>query len=164
MKYRVTSEVTLPFRVIAIVNEKGRNRVEYDVKIKPKFKEQLVANDVVVKIPVPENATAKQKHIKVRSGKAKYYPTHNAIVWKFRRFLGSAKNGYRLQAEVQRLHSVKETPWVRPPITLQFTVPMFTSSGFHVRFLKVIENTGSKPYPYRKLQISLRSHGNFTNT
>jgi len=107
-----------------------------------------VANDVVVKIPVPENATAKQKHIKVRSGKAKYYPTHNAIVWKFRRFLGSAKNGYnavhhithiycplygnsiryRLQAEVQRLHSVKETPWVRPPITLQFTVSPHAAS------------------------------------
>lgn len=29
--------------------------------------------------------------------------------------------------------------WVRAPIAMQFNVPMFTASGLHVRFLKVVE-------------------------
>uniref|UniRef100_A0A7S2X6Y1 MHD domain-containing protein n=1 Tax=Lotharella oceanica TaxID=641309 RepID=A0A7S2X6Y1_9EUKA len=138
MKYRVTSNISLPFKLIAIVNERGRNRVEYDIEIKPNFSEKLFATNVVVKIPTPENATAKQKHMKVKAGRAKYYPTHNAIVWKFKRFPGTV-DGYRLQAEVNRLHSLEDKPWVRPPIILEFQVPMYCSSGLHVRFLQVLE-------------------------
>mmetsp|Transcript_28396 Transcript_28396/g.49980 ORF Transcript_28396/g.49980 Transcript_28396/m.49980 type:complete len:432 (+) Transcript_28396:154-1449(+) len=137
MKYRVTSNISLPFKIIAIVNERGRNRVEYNIEIKPNFSEKLFATNVVVKIPTPLNATAKQKHMKYKAGRAKYYPTHHAIVWKFKRFPGTV-DGYRLCAEVQRLHSVEEKPWVRPPIIVEFQVPMYCSSGLHVRFLQVL--------------------------
>lgn len=68
-----------------------------------------------------------------------YYPQHSAIIWKFRRFPGSVKQGYSLRAEIRRLHSVSNDGWVRPPITMQFKVPMFMSSGLHVRFLRVVE-------------------------
>ena len=54
-----------------VVTERGRNRVEYDIKVKPNFSSQLIANDVVIKIPVPENSAAKAKHIKARYGKTK---------------------------------------------------------------------------------------------
>ncbi|KAJ2391814.1 clathrin associated protein complex medium subunit [Coemansia sp. RSA 2559] len=33
----------------------------------------------------------------------------------------------------------KPVPWVRPPISLDFQVLMFTASGLLVRFLKVFE-------------------------
>ncbi|GAB5370243.1 hypothetical protein AAMO2058_001475600 [Amorphochlora amoebiformis] len=140
MKYRVTSNISLPFKVIAIVNERGRNRVEYDIKIKPNFSEKLFATKVIVKIPVPPNATAKQKHIKVKSGRVKYSPTTNEIHWMFKKFPGTVTGGYQLQAEVCRLHSVQDKPWVRPPIILGFHVPMYCSSGLHVRFLQVLES------------------------
>jgi hypothetical protein len=32
--------------------------------------------------------------------------------------------------------------WARPPISMEFQVPMFTSSGLKVRFLKVWEKSG----------------------
>jgi AP-2 complex subunit mu-1 len=32
--------------------------------------------------------------------------------------------------------------WVQPPITLDFSVPMFTASGLRIRFLKVWERMG----------------------
>eukprot|EP00468_Gymnochlora_sp_CCMP2014_P013931 CAMPEP_0167770562 /NCGR_PEP_ID=MMETSP0110_2-20121227/18002_1 /TAXON_ID=629695 /ORGANISM="Gymnochlora sp., Strain CCMP2014" /LENGTH=288 /DNA_ID=CAMNT_0007659781 /DNA_START=442 /DNA_END=1305 /DNA_ORIENTATION=+ len=140
MKYRITSHINLPFRVIPVVTEYGTNRVEYDIKITPSFGKQLIATNVIVKIPVPENATSDNRQIRVTSGKAKYYPVHSAIVWKFKKFMGSSDSGQRLKGEVSRIRSVAEKKWVRPPITLEFQVPMFTSSGLHVRFLKVIEN------------------------
>lgn len=35
--------------------------------------------------------------------------------------------------------TVEKKPWSRPPISLNFQIPMFTASGIHVRFLKVNE-------------------------
>jgi AP-2 complex subunit mu-1 len=32
---------------------------------------------------------------------------------------------------------VNDKAWGRPPITMDFQVPMFAASGLHVRFLKV---------------------------
>ena len=34
MKYRITENVNLPFRVIPVVHEHGRSRVEYEIKLK----------------------------------------------------------------------------------------------------------------------------------
>ena len=35
--------------------------------------------------------------------------------------------------------------WSRPPISMEFQVPMYTASGLHVRFLKIIEKEVSLP-------------------
>ena len=35
--------------------------------------------------------------------------------------------------------------WERPPITMEFQVPMFTGSGLRVRYLKIQEKSGYKP-------------------
>lgn len=37
MKYRITENVNLPFRVIPVVHEHGRSRVEYEIKLKGKL-------------------------------------------------------------------------------------------------------------------------------
>ena len=44
-----------------------------------------------------------------------------------------------LKAEITMTASIKEKAWSRPPMTLDFQVPMYTASGLHVRFLKVFE-------------------------
>jgi len=137
MKYRITQNVNLPFRVIPIVNEYGKSRVEYEIKIKGNFSSKLFATGVIIKIPTPKNA-AKCK-INQGIGKAKYNPEQNAILWKIKKFPGDAS--FVLSAEVKMLASVEEKTWSRPPITMEFQVPMFTSSGLHVRFLKVFERS-----------------------
>ena len=42
-------------------------------------------------------------------------------------------------AEAQRTATTLQKPWSRPPISVDFQVLMFTSSGLLVRFLKVFE-------------------------
>jgi len=137
MKYRITQNVNLPFHVIPVVQEHGHSRVEYEIKIKGKFSAKLFATGVVVKIPTPKN-TAKCK-ISQGLGKAKYNAEQNAILWKMKKFPGDAS--YSLKAEVKMMTSVEEKAWSRPPITMEFQVPMFTASGLHVRFLKVFERS-----------------------
>jgi len=143
MKYRITQNVNLPFRVIPVVSEHGRSRVEYEIKVKGNFSAKLFATNVILKIPCPKN-TAKCT-IQTNLGKAKYNPGHNAIIWKMKKFAGMASA--TLKGEVKVVAGIEEKQWSRPPITMEFQVPMFTSSGLHVRFLKVFEREN---YPTTK--------------
>ncbi|KAF9689684.1 hypothetical protein SADUNF_Sadunf01G0117900 [Salix dunnii] len=48
-----------------------------------------------------------------------------------------------MSAEVELISKMTEKKtWMRPPIQIEFQVPMFTASGLRVRFLKVWEKSG----------------------
>jgi AP-2 complex subunit mu-1 len=54
--------------------------VDYKILVKSNFSAKLFANNVVVRIPVPTNASG--VNTRVGAGKAKYVPAENMIVWK----------------------------------------------------------------------------------
>ena len=138
MKYRTTENITIPFRVLPIVKEHSRTRVEIKVTVKSNFKkENIFGTGVKVKIPVPKNtATCK---IYTQMGKAKYTPEVDAIIWKVRRFPADTEYTLGAEVELSSTVSLQKKAWSRPPISMEFQVPMFTSSDLQVRFLKVIE-------------------------
>ena len=135
MRYRATENVNLPFKVHAIVNEVGRSKVEYSIVVKANYGSKLFATNVVVRIPTPLN-TAKVSE-RTSQGRAKYEPEHNNIVWKIARFTGQSE--YVLQAEATLTSMTNQKAWSRPPLSLSFSLLMFTSSGLLVRYLKVFE-------------------------
>ncbi|KAK2737472.1 ap-2 complex subunit mu-1 [Colletotrichum kahawae] len=135
MRYRATENVNLPFKVHAIVNEVGRTKVEYSIGIKANFGSKLFATNVVVRIPTPLN-TAKITE-RCTQGKAKYEPSENNIVWKIGRFTGQSE--FVLSAEAMLTSTTNQRAWSRPPLSLNFSLLMFTSSGLLVRYLKVFE-------------------------
>jgi len=139
MRYRVTDNINLPFKIIPAIREaQGQTRVSINLKVLANFDEKLFATHVVIKVPVPKN-TAKTK-IKTSFGRAKYEPENHAIVWRVKRFPG--KSVCLLGAEVDLMPTVRNKTWNRPPITAEFQVPMFTGSGVHVRFLRVYDKSG----------------------
>jgi AP-2 complex subunit mu-1 len=139
MRYRVTDNINLPFRIIpAVQEEHGGKRVSINLKVIANFSDQLFATHVVIKIPVPKN-TAKAK-IKALFGRAKYEPEQQAIMWRVKRFPGKAE--CHINAEVELMPTVRPKAWSRPPINVEFQVPMFTASGVHVRFLRVYDKSG----------------------
>lgn len=143
MKYRITQNINLPFTVTAIVSEHGRTRVEYEITVKGKFDQTgssvpLSATNVILHIPTPSN-TAKAQ-CEVSGGDAKYIPGNSGIEWKIRKFKGN--KSFILKAQVKLVASVQEKAWSRPPITMEFQVPMFAASGMHIRSMKVIEKSG----------------------
>ncbi|KAJ1964923.1 clathrin associated protein complex medium subunit [Dipsacomyces acuminosporus] len=138
MRYRTTENVNLPFKVLPVVREIGRSRIEYEILIKSNFSQKLSATNMVVNIPTPPNAT--KCRIKVLGvGKAKYHPEENSIAWKINRFQGLQETS--LTAVVDLAPMSKQQTWSRPPINLDFQVLMFTASGLLVRFLKVFEKS-----------------------
>ena len=67
MKYRITQNVQLPFRVIPVVTEHGNNRVDYEIKVKAVNLSKIIkATNVVLRIPTPTNvASFTTKHNQV---------------------------------------------------------------------------------------------------
>lgn len=140
MRYRIVDSVNLPFRVIPVIEERGKTRVAYNLKVVANYSPKLYANNVVFKIPCPSN-TARAK-LYVNGGKAKYEPGQKAIVWRIRRFTGAIE--LNLTGEAELMSTTQEKTWSKPPIQVEFHIPMFTSSGLSVRYLKVIERSGYK--------------------
>lgn len=169
MKYRITDNVNLPFRVIPIIEEQGKTRVVMNVKAIANFSSQLFATNVAIKIPAPPNTA--RCNITVGMGRAKYEPELNAIVWRIRRFPGGGE--VQLVGDVELIMTTKGKVWSKPPISVDFQVrrthagwtstpaaraspaallppppatppfqvPMFTASGLHVRSLKIYERS-----------------------
>jgi AP-2 complex subunit mu-1 len=63
------------------------------------------------------------------------------VVAQIRRFPGQMELGLTAQMELVSTTKEKKT-WSRPPVNVEFQVPMFTASGLRVRFLKVWEKAG----------------------
>lgn len=138
MRYRATDDVNIPFKVHAIVTEVGRSKVSYNIAIRSVYSSKLFATAVSLRIPTPLN-TASVDSIRTSSGKAKYEPEHNAVVWKIQRFTGGSE--YTLSGEAVLTAMTNQKAWSRPPINLSFNLLMFTSSGLLVRYLKVFEKS-----------------------
>ncbi|CAI4231038.1 unnamed protein product [Auanema sp. JU1783] len=135
MRYRTTKDIQLPFRVIPLVREVSRNKIEVKVVVKSNFKPSLLAQKIEVRIPTPPNTSGVQ--LICLKGKAKYKAGENAIVWKIKRMGGMKES--QISAEIDLLATGAERKkWNRPPVSMNFEVP-FAPSGLKVRYLKVFE-------------------------
>ena len=142
MTYRITENINLPFKVMPVVQEYGKQRIEYSVKVKSIFDRSNFATNVIIKIPVPKN-TATCKVYAHGIGKAKYEPEKGCLMWRIKKFNGDSE--YVITAEVLLTPTKSDKQWIKPPIGLDFQVPMFTASGLRVRFLRVHEKNNYKP-------------------
>jgi AP-2 complex subunit mu-1 len=153
MRYRIANNVTLPFRVIPIVDQ-SKLKVSYNVRVLCNFAPKVTANNVVLKIPVPTN-TFKATCV-CSFGNAKYEPAENAIIWRIR--LASGEQEFYFNGVADLSPGTKVKPWSRPPILLQFRVNIFTASGLYVNFLKVVEASGYKPAKFVRYQTKAGSY------
>lgn len=136
VRYRVSDNITLPFKLMPVVKEHGRTRLAVNVNLRSLYGPTTVANEVRVRIPVPK-LTARA-NVNVSAGKAKYVPEERCLRWKIKRLAGHEE--LHLDAEIILANTLDDhKPWVQPPINVQFSVPMFTASGLRVRFLEVKE-------------------------
>ncbi|KAK2959518.1 putative AP-2 complex subunit mu [Blattamonas nauphoetae] len=138
MRYRISERlVKPPFNVNPVIIEHTNTRFVVQVTISSTFNPQFVATQVVVKIPVPHNTARTTCDVSI--GAAKFEPTQHAIMWRITNFPGCSST--QITASVQLLASVvQQAPWPKPPIAMQFMVPMATSSGLEVLFMNITEN------------------------
>ncbi|EUD69041.1 hypothetical protein C922_00733 [Plasmodium inui San Antonio 1] len=151
---------------------KNTNRYEYAVTIKSNYKGSMYATDVVIKIPIykfSENVEVKYKS----TGKTEFNNIEGIVTWRIKKFSSSSEHNIKiyltlenqnqiysnmnntqkvdhLSKVVLQVHKVKNMNTVKflntykMPITLSFKIPMFTSSGMYIRYLKVFEKSNYK--------------------
>lgn len=141
MTYRISENISIPFKVVVIFTETKKDVLEYRIKLKATYDKTYTAQNMEMLIPLPNYVTKRKTNVGV--GKAKYESSKNGIVWRIKKFQGGAEALFRCDAKLSK--KVKDRNWTKPPISLTFQIPMFTSSGIQIRFLKVFEKEGYKP-------------------
>lgn len=141
MTYRITENVNLPFKIMPVVNEYGKNKIEARIKLKSLYDKMTYATNVVIKIPCPKNTASAS--CSAGAGRARYEPENGAVMWRIKKYQGETET--LLRCDITLSETTSDKVWVKPPISLDFQVPMFTASGLRVRFLKISEKSGYKP-------------------
>lgn len=68
MRYRVSDNIKLPFRLIPAIQEEGKSKVTFNVKVTAQFDPDKSATDVVVKVPVSELSRVVLRALKPPAG------------------------------------------------------------------------------------------------
>jgi AP-1 complex subunit mu len=146
MSYRLNTEVKPLIWVDAVI-EQRQTRVDYVVKARAQLKPRAIANNVKISIPVlPDVDTP---NFKCSSGKAKYAPDKDVIVWSIKQFKAGREAVMRGHFGLPSLgKDIERDSATRRPIDVSFEVPYFTISGLQVRFLKVVEKSGYHALPW----------------
>ena len=113
------------------------NALYHYTQISADFPDDKKASNVVVRVPMPP--TAASARCECGRGRAKYEPGERALVWRISSFQGGTESS--LTACIDLLPATREKAWVRPPISVDFQISMYTCSGVQVRFLKVYEKS-----------------------
>lgn len=83
----------------------------------------------------------------------KFFPISVLSDCRIARFVGGAE--YSFSGEATLSSDTHRKAWSRPPIGMEFSIVMFTSSGLLVRYLKVIEKSGYKYFPTLKDRLTV---------
>ena len=145
----------LPFKVVPAYHQPGRTRAEMTVKVRADYPPALAGYSVRIEIPVPKTTSAVKTE--QTAGKAKFDKARCVVVWKISEFPGMTEATFNMG--VSMLSTVADKAWEKPPIKLTFSIPMFTSSGMRVRFLKVFEKSGYAPTKW--VRYLTQSSGNY---
>lgn len=148
MTYRVSENVIIPFKIHCNIietpspnNPSIPSSIDLDLNVKALFDSQSFAQDVIIKVQIPKNATKVKTHPNL--GKAKHEVDKGAIFWRIKKIYGD--KDCKLKCEIPLIQVKDPQPWNRVPVSMEFNIPMFTSSGLRVRFLRVTEKSGYKP-------------------
>ena len=133
VKYRTTADVLLPFTVSPMMQER-EGSMNLTVNLKGDFDRKHSATEVKLTIPIPTHAA--KVSVSCKSGKAKYKPGQNSVIWKMRTFAGGKSVSCEVNIELLKVTGKKK--WTKPPIALAFEAP-FACSGLQVKYLIVQE-------------------------
>lgn len=144
MSYRLNTHVKPLIWIESVIERHSHSRVEYMIKAKSQFKRRSTANNVDIMIAVPSDADSPK--FKTTVGYAKYIPEQQHVVWHIKSFPGGKE--FLMRAHFNLPSVEAEEAEGRPPISVKFEIPYFTTSGIQVRYLKIIEKSGYQALPW----------------
>jgi len=154
MTYRTLHPAKPLININATMSSTNSSRIEYAVSLSTLFKEQNIASNIQVEIPVSPDTTSPE--IQCSCGTVVYDPEKDALLWTLRNIKG--KREFKLQAKlcVPSTGIVTQSPGMTP-VRVTFEIPYNTASGLQVKYLKVVEKDGYSALPW--VRYITRSNG-----
>ncbi|KNC77715.1 AP-2 complex subunit mu, partial [Sphaeroforma arctica JP610] len=118
MKYRLTSKISPPFKLIPIVRDLGRTRIEAKVVVKSLYKTMLVGNNIEVRLPCPSN-TARVK-LSCSKGKARFKAAEQAVIWRIKKLEGQKEVTLSAEIEIVPTTDREQRVTNKAPISMKF--------------------------------------------
>uniref|UniRef100_UPI00398F57D1 AP-1 complex subunit mu-1 isoform X1 n=2 Tax=Pristiophorus japonicus TaxID=55135 RepID=UPI00398F57D1 len=125
MSYRLNTHVKPLIWIESVIEKHSHSRIEYMIKAKSQFKRRSTANNVEIHIPVPNDADSPK--FKTTVGNVKWVPESSEIVWSIKSFPGGKE--YLMRAHFGLPSVEAEDKEGKPPISVKFEIPYFTTSG-----------------------------------
>ena len=85
MGYNCSLNINIPFKVYPQVQQVGRSKLMYKIRVQSFYPEKLPATNVILKIPTPKGAVS--TNLSCSIGKSKFHQEENVIIWKCNKFL-----------------------------------------------------------------------------
>lgn len=139
MNYIISSNISVPFKIISFFS-KNQDSVEMKVKLRANFDKFITAQNIELFVPIPPNPLKVSNSAGI--GKAKLDQANNQVVWRMKKIQGQKEALLRVYVNLPK--DSNSLDWKKPPLTMKFQIPMWTSSGVTVNFLRVAESSGYK--------------------
>ena len=157
MSYRLNTMLKPLIWVDCKTHTYSKSRFEIVAKVRAQFKSKSHANNVVIKIPVPEDADSPR--FVASQGSVKWKPELSAVVWTIKKLNGGKEISMKAELGLPSVHDeasstagnydVRGFADGKKPISVNFEIPFFTTSGIQVRYLKIMEPKLQYPsYPW----------------
>ncbi|KAH9257889.1 hypothetical protein BASA81_003908 [Batrachochytrium salamandrivorans] len=143
MNYRVTGLLHAPFRIHPVLQEVNSTQLELYIRLRADVPTRNYGTNVQVRFPVPRNTSAVS--LSVESGDAEYHPQDNKVVWTIKKFQGGTE--LNLKAKISLREPTSSARREIGPISMEFEIPMLSSSNLQVRSLKTTNpHTAQNPH------------------
>eukprot|EP00331_Platyophrya_macrostoma_P012178 CAMPEP_0176418010 /NCGR_PEP_ID=MMETSP0127-20121128/7213_1 /TAXON_ID=938130 /ORGANISM="Platyophrya macrostoma, Strain WH" /LENGTH=440 /DNA_ID=CAMNT_0017798247 /DNA_START=249 /DNA_END=1568 /DNA_ORIENTATION=- len=142
MNYRVTGDITQPFRITPSIEVQSSFKAELTLRIRADFPSSTAALMVSVKVPVPKTTTSLGVEFGVgASGQSYEYKTADKyVVWTLQRFQGGTEHVCKIRFST----SAPITPATRKevgPVSMSFEIPQHNVSGLSIKSLRLEERS-----------------------
>ncbi len=138
LNYRISENINLPFTVKPNILYYGKTRIEVNLDVTTLYPANLNGQNIVINIPLPPNFI-KNNQIKISLGKLKWNSEKKLLQWKIKKLPGDTT--ISLRGDIQLVTGMNDIVWQRPPITLDFMIPMFSATKLSVKQCKVYERS-----------------------
>lgn len=140
MSYRLNAEMKPVFVVEPQVEYHPRSRIEYVVVLKAQFKKCAIAHDIEVLFPVLNDVDS--PNVSCSCGNASFLPGQCAVSWNIKAMAGG--QDHCLKASFKLSSFEMDEVEMKKPVQIKFSIPYFTISKLHIRYIKIVEKTGYK--------------------
>ena len=137
MKYHIKNNLQIPFKITPVVTKTFTGGMDFNITLKSLFSTKLCARNVFLRIPVPPGTI--ECKISVSNGNCNFVPEENAIIWKFNKYNGLTEDKLSVLTVCANSTTELSLPqWQQLPISLDFEILMFSSSGLKIRRFNIV--------------------------